>query len=344
MPQKKGLFKQLTTEERKAIINMKKEGYSNRKIASIFGKTHTAINKVIITYNEEGRLTTKHRPGRPRITSTRLDKKIKNLSEHNPRLSAPKIKAKLQNEGHSTPSTDTIRRRLYEDGKHGRVARKLPFVSKVNLVKRMKFYHENVLKPAEFWNRILWTDESMIRMKYSHGRVFVWRKAGEALSYKCATPTLKSLQKGVMVWGCISSYGVGKIVMLEGKVNATVYLKLLSEVIIPEGKRLIGDDFILQQDNAPIHTAKIVTEYLKNQHAHVLEWPPQSPDLSPIENVWDLLKSRIAAKEPRNINELKSCIKDVWENITSEECRKYTLSVPDRIAKMSQRNGGHSGY
>ena len=88
---------------------------------------------------------------------------------------------------------------MYEDGKHGHVARRLPFVRKVNLMKGIKFYSENVVQPPEFWNRILWTDESMIRIKYSHGRVFVWRKAGKALSYKCASPTLKAVQKGVIL-------------------------------------------------------------------------------------------------------------------------------------------------
>jgi len=68
----------------------------------------------------------------------------------------------------------------------------------------------------------------------------------------------------------------------------------MQEVIIPEGKRLIGDDFILQQDNAPIHTAKIVKKFITDSNIQYLVWPPQSPDLSPIENVWAWLKMKIA--------------------------------------------------
>ena len=56
-----------------------------------------------------------------------------------------------------------------------------------------KFYHENVLQPAEFWNRIWWTDKSMILMNFFNSRVFVCRKAEKALSYKCASTSLKSL-------------------------------------------------------------------------------------------------------------------------------------------------------
>jgi len=75
---------------------------------------------------------------------------------------------------------------------------------------------------------------------------------------------------GAIVWACISSHGPGKIVILEGKITSQVYLKLMQEVIIPEGKRLIGDDFILQQDNASIHTAKIVRKFITDNNIQCL--------------------------------------------------------------------------
>lgn len=76
--------------------------------------------------------------------------------------------------------------------------------------------------------------------------MYVWRRQDEFSSYQYAKPTLKSMEQGIMIWGCVSYSGIGKIVILKGKVNSQVYLKLLKEVIIPEGKRLIGDDFIFQ--------------------------------------------------------------------------------------------------
>jgi len=149
---------------------------------------------------------------------------------------------------------------------------------------------------------------------------------------------MKSVQMGAMVCGCISSYGSGKIVILEGKITSQVYLKLMQKVIIPEGKRLIGDDFILQQDNAPIHTAKIVKRFITDSNIQyglrkVL-----------IENVWAWLKMKIAKKEPRNMTELKDYIMKTWSELIPEDCRKYTLSMQTRICNMSIRNGGHCGY
>lgn len=97
------------------------------------------------------------------------------------------------------------------------------YVSKINNQKGMCFYNQHVLKSSELWEKILWTGESMIRISYSHGRIIVWRRKVEQFSYTCSKPTMKSLRKGLMVWDCMSVYGVGKIVVFEGKVSADVY-------------------------------------------------------------------------------------------------------------------------
>ena len=109
----------------------------------------------------------------------------------------------------------------------------------------------------------------MIRLKYNHGRMYVWRRQKE-FSYQCIKSTLKSIMnQGIMVWGCVSRFGVGKIVILKGKVNSQISFNLLKEVIIPKGKRLRGDNFILQQDNAPIHKAKTLIKYLQKCNKYI---------------------------------------------------------------------------
>ena len=118
------------------------------------------------------------RVGRPKTTDKRLNLRIMNISEADPHMSAPKIHAKLAQEGKEVYHQCKLSEEYYinASGKHESVARKLPFMSKSNIKKRMQFYTDYILKPLEFWNRVLWTDESLIRLKYSHGRMFVWRK------------------------------------------------------------------------------------------------------------------------------------------------------------------------
>ena len=90
------------------------------------------------------------------------------------------------------------------------------------------------------------------------------------------TPSVKHGGGNVMVWGC---FGAGKV--------GDLYLySILQRHAIPCGQRLIGDKFLLQQDNDPKHTSKLCKNYLgKKQSAGILsvmEWPVQSPDLNPI--------------------------------------------------------------
>ncbi|GAB0088231.1 hypothetical protein DMENIID0001_026240 [Sergentomyia squamirostris] len=293
-----GAYRKFTFLERRDIIQRYCKGQTMNAIAEFYGKTRQAVSKVIKCYGEECRVHPKKSSGRPRITTEKLDRRIVSISDVSPLMFVPKIRGQLLQEGREAPSMATIRRRLYEVNKKGRVAKKVPLLSKINQRKRMQFYLDHVVKGPEFWEKVLWTDEFMIRMTYSHGRMYVLRRNGEMLSYKCTHRTVKGAGQGVMVWGCMAASSVGRLVMLEGKVNSAVYLKLMQEVIIPEGRRIIGDDFILQQDNAPIHKAKIITKYLAEAGANVMTWPPQSPDLSPIENLWAMLKIKIA--EQRN--------------------------------------------
>ncbi len=87
-----------------------------------------------------------------------------------------------------------------------------------------------------------------------------------------------------MVWGCISVYGMGSLHVLEGTMNSERYIKVLEQHMLPS--RLL----VFQQDNAKSHTAAITTAWLRSRRVQVLNWPVCSPDLSPIENIWHIIK------------------------------------------------------
>ncbi len=86
--------------------------------------------------------------------------------------------------------------------------------------------------------------------------------------------------------GCISAYGMGSLNVLEGTMNAERYIKVLEQHMLPS-RRLV-----FQQDNAKPHTAAITTAWFLSR-VRVLNWPACSPDLSPIENIWCIIKRKI---------------------------------------------------
>ncbi|KAK3534957.1 hypothetical protein QTP70_002050 [Hemibagrus guttatus] len=79
------------------------------------------------------------------------------------------------------------------------------------------------------------------------------------------------------------------------------------------------------QDLAPAHTAKI---WLNDHGVGVLDWPANSPDLNPIENLWGIVKRKMRNKRPKNADELKATVKETWASISPQQCHKLTTSMP----------------
>uniref|UniRef100_A0A9J8BXK4 Tc1-like transposase DDE domain-containing protein n=1 Tax=Cyprinus carpio carpio TaxID=630221 RepID=A0A9J8BXK4_CYPCA len=151
--------------------------------------------------------------------------------------------------------------------------------------------------------------------------------------------------KSVMVWGAMSSAGVGPLCFLRSKVNAAVYQEVLEHFMLPAADQLYGDaDFIFQQDLAPAHSAKATSTWFKDHGIPVLNWPANSPDLKPIENLWSIVNRKMRYARPKNAEELKATIRATWALITPEQCHRLLDSMPRRIAAVIQPKGAPTKY
>ena len=135
-----------------------------------------------------------------------------------------------------------------------------------------------------------------------------------------------------MVWGCITAQGMGNLHICEGTINAERYIQVLEQHMLPSKQRIFhGCPCLFQQDNAKPHSARVTTAWLRSKRVRVLDWPACSPDLSPIENVWRIMKRKIRQRRPRTVEQLKLYIKQEWERIPPEKLQKLVSSVPKRL-------------
>ncbi|KAL0161084.1 hypothetical protein M9458_044809 [Cirrhinus mrigala] len=143
-----------------------------------------------------------------------------------------------------------------------------------------------------------------------------------------------------MIWGAVSSAGVGPLCVLKTKVTAPVYQDILEHFMLPSADQLFKDaDFIFQQDLAPAHTAKSTKSWLNDNGVGVLDWPANSPDLNPIENLWGIVKRKMRNKRLKNAEELKATIKEIWASISPQQCHRLITSMPCRIEAVIKAKG-----
>ena len=195
---------------------------------------------------------------------------------------------------------------------------------------------------------MLFSDESTFEIMSSKQRIFVRRRPGEKFSDQCVHPTVKHGGKNVMVWGCISGYGVGKLHMCQGHVNAQQYLSILQGPMLESARNLIpfpGNTFTFQEDNAPFHTARIVKTWMTAQEDfRRLPWPAQSPDMSPIESLWNSLKRKVHLVKSGSKDELFSTIQHYWNQYTVEDMQKLVDTMPRRARDLYRAKGGHTKW
>ena len=227
-----------------------------------------------------------------------------------------------------------------------RSLKKSEFICRRNRIKRIRFAKTYMNWTADDWKKVIFSDESQFVIE-DPKRIKLWKKSGEKYNYHqhYTTSTQKSLR--VMVWGCITGDGIGSLTPVKGTINSQKYVSVLESNVIPViSEKYNWQSFLIMEDNAPPHTAANTQKYLEDSRVPKIDWPPQSPDLNPIENVWLRMKKEITKRKKayKSVDDIMATVKHVWDSLPSETISSLYKSMPDRLKEVIKMKGHRTKF
>ena len=173
-------------------------------------------------------------------------------------------------------------------------------------------------------------------------RVMVRRLKGERYHPDCLAPSFKSGRESVMMWGCFQGNKLGPLALCpEGRMNATKYCSVLEEHFLPFWNDL-DEDSVFMEDGAPPHRAKYSKNWRATHGVWSMNWPAQSPDLNPIENIWQQLKVAVERRSPqaRTKGDLLIALQEEWAKLREKNTLAVLIrSMHKRVKQVISSNG-----
>uniref|UniRef100_A0A8K9UU74 Tc1-like transposase DDE domain-containing protein n=1 Tax=Oncorhynchus mykiss TaxID=8022 RepID=A0A8K9UU74_ONCMY len=336
--------KEHTRQVRDTVVKKFKAGFGYKNISQALNIPRSTVQVIILKWKEYQTTANLPRPGRPSKLSAHTRRRLIRDAAKRPMITLDELQRSTAEVGDSVHRT-TISRILHKSGLYGRVARRKPFLKDIHKKCCLKFATSQLGDTPNMWKKVLWSDETKIELFGNNAKHYVWRKSNTAHHTEHTIPTVKHGGGSIMVWAFFSSAGTGKMVKIDGKMDGAKYRTILEENLMESAKDLrLGRRFVFQQDNDPKHKAKSTMEWFKNKHIQVLEWPSQSPDLNPIENLWKELKTAVHKCSPSNLTELELFCKEEWEKMSVSRCAKLIETYPKRLTAVIAAKGGATKY
>ncbi len=158
--------------------------------------------------------------------------------EENRHASSLQLSNEVESQTGVTISRDTIWRTLQRNGMHGCRPQKKPLLKPRHKKARLEFARAHADKDEDYWESILWSNETKINVFGTDGFKTVWRRKGEEYKEKCMVPTVKHGGGSVIMWGCMSAAGVGELHFIDSIMNSQMYCSILKEKMLPSLKKL----------------------------------------------------------------------------------------------------------
>lgn len=291
-----------------------------------------------------GSVADRHRLPRRRVTTLQQDRHII-LSHLRVRRQMASETARNTIGIFQRPISDrTVRRRLRERGLRCRRPKVGIVLTHRHRALRLRWARRHLRMTRVDWGNVIFADESRFKVSGNDGRQRIYRRIGERFAECCVNQRNWYGNGSVMVWAGISLHTKTDLVIVNGNLNAAQFQnQVLRPHLIPHMQA--NRPMTLAHDNAPCHTARTTRQILRNNNVQVMDWPPCSPDLNPIEHVWDELGRRVRSlRQQQNVQQLSNDLLQVWNAIPQRFLFNFINSMRARCLAVIRSNGGHTKY
>ena len=309
-------------------------------VAAHFNTTRRTIQLLQARMNQTGTVTDRPRTGRPKITTAADDRGIRTLHLRDRFRTASHTARTF----HGQISQYTVRRRLRAYGIFCRRPVRRLNLGPHHFQARLNWARLHRRWTVRQWENVIFSDESRFLLQRHDGRRRVYRRVGER--FLNTTVSTASDKRSVMVWAAISATGKSNLVIVHGNLTANLYINnCLRPHLIPFIQQH-NNNVTFQHDNARPHTAILTRNFLTQSNINVLPWPAMSPDLNPIEHLWDRIDRQIRSQipQPRTPQQLEQALVNAWNGVHQMDIRRLCLSMRRRCTAVINAAGGHTVY
>jgi len=337
-------MKKLSKTVQNNVTSQLKQGKTIRQVAKSLGIGKSSVQRI----SKNLQLEKKSNSGRPKKMTNREETFCVKKIVSGEAKSVKSLTKELKEQFGKEIGRNVVSRALKNAGLKSGEKKKKPALSSKNMKARFEFAKKHQDWTVDDWNRVIFSDESKINRFNSDGRSWCWFRNPGELNERTVKQNLKFGGGGIMVWGCMTSKGVGYLCKIEGNMDQGLYKSILEDDLMKtlEYYDLEESTTIFQHDNDPKHKAKSVQNWLSEQKFSTLDWPAQSPDLNPIEHLWSEVKRRLNKydRPSKGVLVLWERVEKIWNEIGPDVCTNLYNSIPNRIQSVIKAKGGWTKY
>ncbi|KAK3545726.1 hypothetical protein QTP70_011339 [Hemibagrus guttatus] len=220
--------KELSKDTRNKIVDLHQAGKTESAIGKQLGVKKPTVGAIIRKWKTYKTTDNLPRSGAPHKISPRGVKMITRTVSKNPRTTRGDLVNDLQKAGTKVTKA-TISNTLRRQGLKSCSARRVPLLKPVHVRARLKFAREHLDDPEEDWENVIWSDETKIELFGKNSTCRVWRRKNAELHPKNTIPTVKHGGGNIMLWGCFSAKGTGRLIRVKERMNGAMYREILSK-------------------------------------------------------------------------------------------------------------------